>query len=144
MDIPFSVAEMVALPVRTPVAIPLALTMATDMSLEAQLTEPEILPVVPSEKPPVAVKVVFAPEITDAVRGAIVIAAFTVAAVTVKALLAEVTPPYMVPLFTAAVMLTIPTALPVTTPVPGSTLAVAGAADDHVTRAVISAVVPSE
>jgi len=46
---PFNEAVSDVVPSDRPVAMPLALTVATAMSEEAQVTEPEMLPEVPSE-----------------------------------------------------------------------------------------------
>ena len=130
---------MVQLPALTPVATPLPSTVATAGLLEDHVTDPETLPVVPSEKVPVAVKVVIAPGAIETVGGATV-RLFSVAAVTVMAPVPDVTP-YTVPLFTDAVIVAVPIVLPVTTP--GlATLAVPGAADDQLTDVEMSAVVP--
>jgi hypothetical protein len=126
----------------TAVAIPLALTVATPVLLEVHVAEPDTLPVVLSEKLPVAVKVVVVPAAADGVRGATEIPV-RVAPVTVTLSGAEVMTLYALT-FMAAVTVAAPTALPVTTPVLGPTLAVLGAADVHVTKVVISAVVPFE
>lgn len=47
--LPPNEAVIVVLPNAKPVTIPLGLTVATAVSLETQVTEPEMLPVVPSE-----------------------------------------------------------------------------------------------
>ncbi len=134
-------AVIVQVPAATPVAIPLASTVHTAGSLEAQLTKPDTLPVVVSENAPVAVNVVVLPFAIDMVTGAIV-NPVRVDDVTVMVPFAEVVPPYVVPLFNEAVITVAPTALPVTTPVLGVTLAMPEAAVVHVTEVVRSAVVP--
>jgi hypothetical protein len=65
--------------------------VATLVLLDAQVTEPEILPVLLSEKVPVAVKVTGTPLGVEGVAGLIAIAVIA-AAVTVKVALAEVIP----------------------------------------------------
>ena len=47
--IPFAEALMVVLPCARVEAIPLAFSAATEVLLEAQVTDPETLPVLPSE-----------------------------------------------------------------------------------------------
>lgn len=144
--IPFKVAVMLQVPVPsvpspTPVAMPRASMVATVVSLEVQVTEPEILPVVLFENVPVAVKVVVLPLPIDIVAGVIAMLC-SVASVTVMLAAGEVMVPYNEGM--AAVMLVVPTATPVTKPVLLPTLAVPGATDVHVTKVVRSAVVPFE
>lgn len=139
--IPLNDAEMVLLPMPTPVAVPLELMVATVVSPDDQATAPDMFPLVLSEKAPLAVKVVVPPLATDIVNGEMVMPV-SEAAVTVMLAGGEVTMPYELPM--DAVMLVVPTAMHVTTPVLLPTLAVPGVADVQVTRVVISAVVPFE
>lgn len=141
MDLPLNEAEIVLVPVPTAAAMPLASTVATAVSLDIQATEPEILPLLPSEKPPVAVNVAIAPLARETVAGAIVMPV-NEALVTVTTSLADVAL-YNIPLFTEADIVDAPTALPVTTPVL-PTLAIPGTEELHVTKLEMSAVLPSE
>ncbi len=122
-------------PLLTPVAMPLALTVATTALLELQVTEPEMLPLLPSEKLPVAVKVKVAPWTMIAAAGVTAMLE-TVAVVTVMLSAGEVIP------FKEAVMVVVPAATGVTTPVPAAIVAVAGLAEVQITELVMSADVP--
>ena len=134
-------AVMVEVPAFTAVAMPLALTVATAGALEVQVTEPEMLPLLLSEKVPVAVKVVALPRASDIVKGEIVMPV-KLAAVTVITSLVEMVP-YPIPLLKEAVTLVVPTAAAVTTP--GLTaLAMAGAADVQLIKLETSELVPFE
>lgn len=126
---------MLVPPLLTPVAMPLALTVATAALLELQVTEPETSPMVVSEKVPLAVKVKVAPRTMMAVGGVSAMLE-TVAVVTVTLSTGEVIP------FKEAVMVVVPGATGVTTPVPAATVAVAGLADTQITELVISEDVP--
>src|SRR5258706_12664257 len=80
-EIPFSVAEMLALPMPTPVASPCVLpaleTVATEVALDDQPTVPLMSCDVPSEKEPVAVNCCVRPLGTLAVAGVRVMAVRT-------------------------------------------------------------------
>ncbi len=122
-------------PLLTPVAMPLALTVATAALLELHVTEPEMSPMVVSEKVPLAVNVKVAPRTMMAACG-VTAMLDTVAVVTVTLSTGEVIP------FKDAVIVVVPGATGVTTPVPAATVAVAGLADVQTTELVISADVP--
>jgi hypothetical protein len=126
---------MLVPPLLTPVAMPLALTVATAALLELQVTEPEMSPMVVSEKVPLAVNVKVAPRTMMAASGVSAMLE-TVAVVTVTLSTGEVIP------FKDAVMVVVPGATGVTTPVPAATVAVAGLADVQTTELVMSADVP--
>ena len=134
---PLIEALIVALPMPMPVAMPLTFKLATAVSLEFHATVPEMLPVVPSVNVPVAVNGVLKPLaiLADAGEMAIPVKA---AAVTVMPTAGEVMP------FAEAVIVVVPTELPVAAPVLRPTLAVAGLADVQATKVVMSAVVPLE
>jgi hypothetical protein len=89
--IAFADAVMDVMPCARAAASPLLFNVATLVSLDAQSTEPEISPVLASEKVPVAVKVTGTPLGVDGVAGLIAIAVIA-AAVTVNVALAEVMP----------------------------------------------------
>jgi hypothetical protein len=122
----FADAVMKVMPWVREEATPLLFNVATPVSLDAQVTEPEILPVLPFEKVPVAVKVTGKPLGVAGVPGLIAIAVIT-AAVTVKPAVGEVI------LLAVAVTVVLPSATPVATPVALLMLATPGLADSQIT-----------
>jgi len=118
----FSEALMLLLPWASALAIPLLFTVITVASLENQLTEPEILPVVLSEYVPIAVKILLDP-LGEVVLEAVILIPVTTAAVTEILTAAELTP------LIDAETVVVPTATPVTKPTLLTMLAVDGAAE---------------
>jgi len=135
--IPFNAAVMELVPMPAPVAIPLVFSVAAAVLLECQVTVPEMLPLLPSEYMPVAVKVALLPLAMDALPGVTAIPV-KVAAVTVMPAAGDVTP------LNVAVTDVVPTVVPDTTPGWVPMLAIAGSADVQTTCDVMSAVEASE
>ena len=142
-DTPARVAVIVALPTPVPVTRPwlpgASLTVASDGAEETQVTNAVRFWVVPSEKSPVAMSCSLVPSAIEELGGVIVIAVST-AAVTVTAVVPD-TPPKV------ALIVALPTPLPVTRPRLGAVLLTAatdGAEETQVTNAVRFWVVPSE
>ncbi len=136
-------AEIRHEPEPTPVAMPSALTVATVGSLDNQLTPPETLPLLLSEKVSVAVNAVVAPLLTVIVAGTIVIPV-SVAVVTVMVLVAARIPPYMPGLLIEAEILAVPVVLPAATTPEAEMLATVEAVEVQATELVMSAVVEFE
>lgn len=133
---PFAEAVMVLLPCASEEAMPLAFSVATVVSLDIQVTDPEILPELPSEYVPVAVNVTGVPLGVEDVAGPMLIPV-TTAAVTVNGAADEETP------FNEAVTVVLPTATPVATPVVLLIVVMALSAAAQATLLVMSVVVLS-
>ena len=133
---PLADAETVVLPCARLEAIPLTLSVATAVLLDVQVTDPETLPVVPSEYVPVAVNVTGVPCGVDGIAGLMLIPVIT-AVVTVRLTAGEVMP------LEEAVTVVLPIAKPVATPVMLLIVATPVLPDTQVTWLVISTVVPS-
>ena len=110
--------------------------VATWVSLDDQLTDPDTLPVCPSEYVPVAVNVTGLPFGVDNASG-LTLMLVRAAEVTVRLAAGAVIP------LTDAVILVLPTAMPVAIPVVLPIVAIDILADVHVTWPVMSAVVAS-
>jgi hypothetical protein len=134
-DLVPDVAVIVAVPADTPVATPGDATVANEVLPEVQVTLELISTVVPSEKVPVATRVLVRPATTVAVAGVTAIE-LKVAAVTVR-----VAEPVLPP--KAAVMTDEPADTPVATP-GDATVATKVSPEVQVTLELISTVVPSE
>jgi hypothetical protein len=133
---PFAEAVMVVVPCVREEAMPLAFSVATVVSLDVQLAEPEMLPDVPSEYVPVAVKVTGIPFGVEGAVG-LMLMPVTVAAVTVSGAAGEIMP------LNEAITVVMPTATPVATPVELLILATAVSVACQITLLVMSAVVLS-
>lgn len=107
---PFAEAVMVVVPCAKLEAMPLVFNVAIPVFAEAQVTDPEMSPVVLSEKVPMAVKVTGVPLGVDGAVGLMLIPV-TTAAVTAMLAVGDVMP------LSEAVTVVLPTATPVNTPV---------------------------
>ena len=134
---PPNAAEIIAVPAATPAASPPDETVATPAADVSH-----VLTVVTSQEEPsvcnaVAVNAFVPPAATDAVAGVKVMETI-VPPVTTARVAVPVIPSNM------AVMVVVPSATPVASPVLASIAATARADDDHIDSAVTSPVVPSE
>lgn len=133
---PLSVALMLVLPCASVVAMPLVLIVAIPTSVDAQITEPDTLPVLLSAYVAVAVKVAVCPWGVDEVGG-VMLSPLSTAALTVRLAGGEVMP------LSDATMVVPPIATPVATPVVLLMVAIKLLPVDQVTWLVMSAVEPS-
>lgn len=133
-DLPFALAVMRVLPAATPIAVPVDDTVPTEGVPEDQAAVLLMFAVVPSVKVPVATKFCVPPTKTPAVAGVTAIDASVAMAVTFNVAVP------VLPL-RLAVMVELPAAIPVATPL-GNMEPIKGLAEVHVTVLVISALVP--
>jgi len=103
------VAVMVVVPAVIAVPRPLVLMVATDVLDELQVTDPVILPVVPSENVPVAVNCWVVPTDDRVGLAGVTVMEFTAAEVTVRVVFPEIVPK-------VAVMVVVPAAMDVARP----------------------------
>lgn len=130
-----TLAVMVAEPAARVVTMPLALTVATLVLLDAQVADPDTLPIVRSAKAPIATKVTAWPMGAELVAG-LILMPVRVTLVTVMLAAGEDMP------LIEATMVVLPGLMAVTAPV-ALTAAMALFTDVQVTRLVRLAIVPS-